>query len=98
MASVGGLLDSPDNHADYWENHVQYSKAFPEFMDMEYFQVPRGRVLLMQPGKKAVVYLDRRLTSGKHKALIRHGFGLDGVAVSWRRDAHYTTDDELISF
>lgn len=90
--SVGGLLDSPDNHSDYWDSTLQYSAQFPEFVAMEYFQVPRGRVLLMQKGAKALVYLDRTLISDKYKALIQQNFQLEGMAISWRADAHYTTE------
>lgn len=98
VSSVGGLLDSPDNHADFWESHVQYSKLFPELADKEYFQVPRGRVLLMQADTKAIIYLDRKLMHNKYKTLIRHGFELEGAPVSWRRDAHYTTDAASVDF
>lgn len=92
ILSVGGLLDSPDNHSDYWDKTLQYSTQFPEFAAIEYFQVPRGRVLLMKTGAKAVVYLDKTLMFNKYKTLIRQGFQLEGMAISWRADAHYTTE------
>lgn len=97
--SVNGLLDSPDNHVDYWEEVIVKNPAYSALWEMEYFHIPRGRVLLMTTGAAARVYLDKVLLNEANKTLISDAFQLEGLKIQWRIDEHYTTDvDGLNAF
>lgn len=89
--SVPGLLDSPDNHADLWENDPKLLAPYPELRDREYFDVPRGRVLWRRVDVTAIVYMDKKLFTDAIKAKIAVFFDLTASEIDWMTDPHYTT-------
>lgn len=89
-----GLLDSPRNHADVWDDDRTLLADFPELYGKEYFSIPRGRVLWNEAGQHAIVYMDATLFSDRCKELIVDFFGLNGCEVKWKKDMHYTTSPE----
>ena len=96
-AGVPGILDSPATHVRLWEQLRHRTAAFPELRDVEYDRIPRGRVLWQQQLHQAIVYLDARLFNLEDMARIKAFFWLDGVTVTWQRDAHYTTQQSGLS-
>lgn len=89
--TVGGIIDSPDNHADFWTNNPDYLMRYPELSGREYFEVPRGRVLYDQTQNRPIVYLDATMLSAHVKQLVCGFFDLEQVDVLWRDDLHYKT-------
>ncbi|WP_297361469.1 hypothetical protein [Acidiferrobacter sp.] len=91
---IAGLCDSPDTHADVWENSTAEVPAASR--DQPYFVFPRGRVLYRQSDGRFIVYMDRALFARGAKAAIRAFFALGDESIVWRADPHYITDpDEL---
>ena len=83
--AINGLTD----HVKYWP---QFQKLHPELRQLEYQDVPRGRVLFMQPTGKFHVYMDKTLHSLKNKRALIKKFELPGPSTQFLMDAHYTTD------
>ena len=50
--SIPGLIDSPDNHIDIWENDDNWINPFPELVGTEYQTIPRGRVIYSTKSQK----------------------------------------------
>ena len=91
-----GIIDSPDNHADYWDDGGDYLRRFPELRFREYMDVPRGRVLYSRKDCRTVVYMDKALFSDSVKRKVREYFSMGDGAVAWHTDPHYTTSvDEI---
>ena len=61
---------------------------------MEYFEVPRGRVLYDQTTDCSVVYLDAVLNKPSARTLILSFLELCGSRTRWRLDPHYTTSGD----
>jgi hypothetical protein len=94
--SVPGIVDSPDNHTDFWDTDKEFKQQFPELKFREYFEVPRGRVLYNRKKGQPIVYMDKVLFDDQMKQLITEFFSLQDVNILWRTDLHYTTSvDEL---
>jgi hypothetical protein len=86
---VNGLYD----HDPYWET-VQ--RTHVHLWEVEYYQVPRGRVLFNKAKHCFYVYLDTVLCTNQIKRMILEHFHLPRKHTSFRTDLHYTTDpDEL---
>lgn len=79
-----GLVDSNTNHADWWDESAAIS-------GLEYFEVPRGRVLFHRATGKSIVYADRKILNDKGKQAVAGFFGLEVGKIIWKRDPHYTT-------
>ena len=95
--NISGLLDSPDNHIDLWENDKNWRNPFQELIGTEYQCVPRGRVIYSKENHNTIVYMDKQLHSKPVKQLIRDFFQLNSIAVIWAIDEHYTTDLQEIN-
>jgi hypothetical protein len=99
---VQGVIDSPDNHTDYWDTEKEYLKLFPELRFREYFDVTRGRVLYNRKDGQANIYMDKVLFNDKTKQLIKAFFQINDTKSNWRTDPHYTTSaddlDELLDW
>ena len=91
---VPGVVDSPDNHTDYWDTEKEHLQLFPELRFNEYFDVPRGRVLYSRKEEQAHIYMDKVLFNDKTKQLIEDFFQLNDTKTNWRTDHHYTTTEE----
>ena len=90
------FIDSPDSHTDIWDQDLSIRKGFNELYDMEYFKVPRGRVMWDLKNISARILMDSSLFEKAVKQKILQYFHLGKVPVSWSRDNHYTTNiDEL---
>ncbi len=86
-----GIIDSHDNHIDFWEDNPNFLNPFPELRGSEYHIVPRGRVLYSKEEKKVIVYMDKVLFNEKIKRVIVEFFLLENVEILWKTDFHYTT-------
>ena len=93
---VQGIIDSPDNHTDYWDSEEGYQHMFPELRSCEYMDVPRGRVLYDRNDRHSVVYMDQSLFLPSIKKLVESFFCLADEVVVWRTDLHYTTSSDEI--
>lgn len=89
----GSFFDSPENHVDVWPR-IQRQRA--ELNGLEYFSVPRGRVVFNQDERRFTVYLDKVLMTPDIQEQIRVAFSLPEAETRFERDAHYTTDPEEI--
>lgn len=88
---INGIIDSQENHADFWERNQEYVNRFPELSGVEYHEIPRGRVLFLKKENRPMVYLDKKLISKKSKLLISMFFEFESGYALWKRDLHYTT-------
>lgn len=88
---VPGLIDSPDNHADFWEYDKKYLNHYSELSSCEYLAIPRGRVLYSKKDGQTIIYMDKTLFTDSIKKKIKDFFGLNDKTVVWRTDPHYTT-------
>jgi hypothetical protein len=93
VEGVPGIIDSQDNHADFWEQNREYINHFPELSGVEYYAVPRGRVLFIKKTNRVQVYLDRNLIRRESKLLISNFFEFDPGYALWKNDLHYTTSE-----
>ena len=94
--AVNGIVDSAFAHVDTWPN---LQKRHRELRDLEYEDVPRGRVLFLQRQNKFRVLLDKKLLEPAIKAAICQTFGLPkaGTEFEFKTDSHYTTDPVAIA-
>jgi hypothetical protein len=53
-----GLIDSPYTHVAYWET---LRDAIPELRNIEYEEIPRGRVIYNAKTSKSYAYMDAKL-------------------------------------
>ena len=88
---IHGIIDSQENHTDFWEDNREYVNRFPELSCVEYHEIPRGRVLFLQKENRPMVYLDKKLISKESKLLISMFFEFEPGDALWKRDLHYTT-------
>jgi hypothetical protein len=88
VASPVGRLDSDLAHADLWP---LVAALFGKRPRSEYFEVPRGRVLLTSDASEGIV-IGGSSTSDAQVAAIARAFGL----AQWRfeRDEHYEVGDD----
>ena len=80
------VYDVGVTHSTYWrDNKARY--GYPE---LEYEELPRGRVLYKKKIDKFVVYLSSKLgTQSKYRDMIRHEFRLDKTNTVFKHDEHY---------
>jgi hypothetical protein len=89
----GQCVNGPDDHDPYWET-VQ--RTHVHLWEVEYYQVPWGRVLFNKAEHRFYVYLDMVLCTNRIKRRILEHFHLPRKRSSFRTDLHYTTGaDEL---
>ena len=91
-----GILDSPSNHSDFWEEDTSHSQRFPELLHFDYFRVPRGRVLFSLTEQPPIIYMDKTLFKAETKRRIAEFFNLENSEISWRSDNHYSSDQKEI--
>ena len=89
----GAFFDSPDNHVDVWP---RIQRQRPELDGVEYFAIPRGRVVFDQDDQRFTVYLDKVLMKPAVQDKVRAAFSLPESGTRFERDVHYTTDSEEI--
>ncbi len=92
IQGVHGLIDSPFDHWKIWEEMPKPSALW----ELEYHQLPRGRVIYDVNQKKARVYLDKNLAKETLKEIIRSHFQLSNYTICWLLDSHYTTDSSKL--
>ena len=83
--AINGLTD----HVKFWP---RFQEQHRKLRDLEYQDVPRGRVLFMKPTWKFCVYMDKTLHTAKIKRAVLHHFDLPRNNTKFLMDAHYTTD------
>ena len=93
-AHVAGMYDSPDAHAELWENADGLPGLDPALRGQPYSAFPRGRVLYRGGDQRFIVYMDRVLFTAKTQKAIAAFFDLPKNGVLWRADVHYTTDPD----
>jgi hypothetical protein len=84
-----GFVDSPENHVDVWP---RFQKQHSDLFDLEYFAIPRGRVVYNEATRRFTVYLDNALMKPGIQDELRIVFGLSESITDYERDDHYTTD------
>jgi hypothetical protein len=86
-------INAKDDHVTFWP---VLQRGHPDLRNLEYEDVPRGRVVFMKKPKKFLVYMDKKLHKPTVKKLIMAEFHLPETTTVFRTDSHYTTDpDEL---
>ncbi len=94
VAPVDGLADYNVDHVDLWP---KFQGEHPELRQMEYFEIPRGRVIYKMRTKTFTIYLDKVLMKPKIKAALVKAFDLPPSKTKFASDPHYTTDAEGIA-
>lgn len=90
-----GLIDSNFDHVNVWET-LELKKQFPELKNMEYEQIPRGRILYSSKQSKHIIYMDKILFEPDIKQKIADFFNINLNQIMWKKDPHYNTNqDEL---
>ncbi len=95
--NISGLLDSPDEHSHLWESIPGFTILFPELSNVEYQEVPRGRVIYSTEKNQTIVYMDKLLHSKEKKRIIIDFFQLQQNSTIWKTDLHYTTDSSELN-
>jgi len=89
----GDAVHGQDDHVHYWS---QLQRLHPELRQLDYEEVPRGRVLFIKTTKKFCVYMDKVLHKSTIKAALIKEYSLPKNRTEFMTDPHYTTDpDEL---
>jgi hypothetical protein len=83
-----GLIDSPYTHVEYWET---LRDVIPEFRNIEYEEIPRGRVIYNAKTSKSYVYMDAKLLKNNIARKVADFFELNFECVIWKKDPHYKT-------
>ena len=86
-----GIIDADIDHASFWETDGAHRTRFPDLIDYEYFDVPRGRVLFDSIGQRSMVYLDATINQPATREMITGFFGLTAKSTRWHLDPHYVT-------
>lgn len=89
---IAHIIDSPDNHVDLWEQQPDLIQLPQALRELDYQEVPRGRVVFDLKAKQSIVYLDKSLLNDAVKAAISEFFQLKPKQTKWRKDPHYTVD------
>lgn len=90
----GDALNGPTDHVKYWP---VFQARYAALRDLEYQDVPRGRVLFMQPTRQFRVYMDKTLHKTAIKSALRKAFSLPASRTHFLTDAHYTTDEQELN-
>ena len=91
----GDAVNGPKDHVEFWP---ELERRHPHLRGLEYFDLPRGRVVFRRGEDRFAVMMDRKLHTPSMKAALRRHFHLPAKGTTFERDAHYTTDaDELHS-
>lgn len=84
-----GMIDSPYNHVSYWN---ELRDKFSELRDIEYDEVPRGRVIFDKNKNILIIYLDKKLLIKSKVSKICDFFDAEyDVNTVLRLDPHYRT-------
>jgi hypothetical protein len=84
-------INGQHDHVDYWPT---FQRQHPNLRNVEYEDVPRGRVLFLKKTSTFCVYMDKRLHKPAIKKLILAGFNLPPKLTKFLTDPHYTTDPD----
>ena len=95
--NVPGIIDCPYAHVDVWERDLRYATPLLELQDVEYHEIPRGRVVYAKSQNKIIVYMDRMIHSKEGKQAVSDFFQLSDVRTEWVTDEHYTTDPKQLN-
>lgn len=90
----GDAINGRTDHVHYWPT---LREQHPPLRHLEYQDVPRGRVLYMQPTGKFLVYLDRAIQTAANQRAILKEFQLPPAKTRFLSDPHYTTDPEELA-
>jgi hypothetical protein len=71
-----------------------YCGSHVALWDVEYYQVPRGRVVFNKAEHRFYVYLHKVLRKARIKRMIVEPFHLPLKQTVFRTDLHYTTDPD----
>lgn len=84
-----GMIDSPYNHVSYWN---ELRDKFSELRNIEYDEVPRGRVIFDKNKNILIIYLDKKLLIKSKVSKICDFFDAEYNANAiLRLDPHYRT-------
>jgi len=86
-------INAKDDHVNVWPTMQRQN---PALRNLEYEEVPRGRVVFLKKPRKFCVYMDKQLHTPAIKRMILAQFHLPKSSTQFLSDLHYTTDpDEL---
>lgn len=91
-----GLIDSNFDHVNIWEM-LELKKQFLELQNMEYEQIPRGRILFSSKQNKHIIYMDKTLFESAIKKHIAHFFNFNINQATWKKDLHYNIDQTYLN-
>lgn len=84
-----GMIDSIYNHVSYWD---ELQNEFSELRQIEYEDIPRGRVIFDKNKNKLIIYLDKKLLIKSKVSKICDFFDAEyDVNAILRLDSHYKT-------
>jgi len=83
-----GLVDSPFTHVDYWQK-IKSTRS--ELHDVEYEDIPRGRIVYNHHRHDLIIYLDETLLNKLIVNQIVEFFQLQPVTIKISKDLHYQT-------
>lgn len=86
----GDFINGPDDHLPAWE---RVRRAVPALWNIEYDEVPRGRVIYKKAEGRFVVYMNKVLHRDDYKQAILHLFAMP-PETPFLTDLHYTTTPE----
>lgn len=86
-----GINDSPFQHIQEWEVKHIFLPKYPELIESEYQEFPRGRVVYLSKKNLFVIYADKRCLNKKIKQQLIDSFNLLSSNTIFKTDPHYKT-------
>ena len=92
--AFGKVLNSPFNHMETWP---AFQRQEPGLRNLDYENVPRGRVQFLKTRKQFNVLMDKTLFHPRIRTAILKTFRLPRGRTTFQTDPHYTTDVEELN-
>ena len=83
-----GLIDSTYTHVEYWRI---LRESIQELRNIEYEEIPRGRVIYNVKTNKSYIYMDAKLFKKSIARKVATYFELNFDCIIWKKDPHYKT-------
>jgi len=93
VSSISGFKDATHDHHTMWDKVVT---SYPKFRNMEYYEVPRGRVLFAGPRERYEIITSKKIAeNGKYIRKIMREFSLPISKTAIVMDEHYEIEPDL---
>lgn len=89
-----GLLDCSAQHVSSWADAISAAGLSSVLSEIEYDDIPRGRILYDCRRGRHIAYSDSKALSQKARKQVLEWAGIANDKLLWQHDQHYTMDHE----